>query len=62
LPFLVSPGEEILVSLQFTPDGEEFEQHATIYVEEETGFRPLEITVKGVAQEPHHETVFGTRP
>jgi hypothetical protein len=52
LPFLVSPGEEILVTLQFTPGGEEFDQHATLYVEEETGFRPLEITVKGAIQEP----------
>jgi hypothetical protein len=51
LPVLVPPGSEIIVTLQFTPDDEEFEQHATIYVEEEMGLRPLEITVKSAAQE-----------
>lgn len=50
LPFVVPPGGEILVTLQFTPDGDQFEQHAAIYVEEENGLRALEITAKSAPQ------------
>jgi hypothetical protein len=51
-PLAVPPSGKIVVTLQFTPGGEEFEQHATIYVEETVGFRPLEITVKSAQREP----------
>ena len=40
-----------MAEFEFTPSGEVFEQHATIYVEEETGIRSMEITVKSALRE-----------
>lgn len=40
-----------MAEFEFTPIGAEFEQHATIYVEEETGIRSMEITVKSAPSE-----------
>lgn len=51
LPATVPPGSEIIATLTFTPVSEEFELHATIYVEEATGIRTLEITAKSVPKE-----------
>ena len=49
-PFLVPPGDEILVTVELIPGSEEFERQATIYVEKPKGIRRLELTINGVAQ------------
>ncbi|MGH7170494.1 MAG: hypothetical protein ACRELG_09485 [Gemmataceae bacterium] len=46
LPIAIPPGDEIIVMLSIESNGAEFERHATIYVEEVTGIRSLDITVK----------------
>lgn len=47
---MVAPRSEITALLEFTPIGEGFEQHATIYVEEAAGIRSLEITVTSASR------------
>lgn len=49
---VVSPGGEITATLHFVPQDENFEQEATIYVEESTGIRLMKIKAKSPPQEP----------
>jgi hypothetical protein len=49
---VVPPGGEITAILTFAPRDEDFEQEATIYVEEAAGLRLLKIKAKSPPQEP----------
>lgn len=49
---VVPPGGEITATLEFVPREEDFEQEATIYVEEAAGIRMLKITAKSPSHEP----------
>lgn len=51
LPAECSPGEEIVITLEFTPKFEEFEREIEIYVEEPTGIRAIKLTVKSALRE-----------
>lgn len=48
----VSPGGKITAMLMLIPRAEDFEQEATIYVEESAGIRLLKITAKSPPHEP----------
>lgn len=52
VPPPVPAGGEITATLRFAPQDENFEQEATIYVEESTGIRLLKIKAKSPPQEP----------
>ena len=52
LPAEYSPGEEVIVTLEFTPQIEQFEQEIEIYVEEPEGIRQIKATVKSIPQRP----------
>ena len=49
---VVPPGTELTATLVFEPFDDEFEQTATIYVEESAGLRLLKIKAKSATQEP----------
>lgn len=51
LPAVCSPGEEVVVSLEFVPEDEEFEREVEVYVEEPTGIRTIKVTVKSAPRE-----------
>lgn len=48
---VVPPGGEVTATLGFVPDDEDFEQEATIYVEESTGIGVLRIKAKSPLRE-----------
>ena len=49
---VVPAGGEVTATLLFVPDDEDFEQEATIYVEDSAGIRPLEIKARSPSKEP----------
>ena len=49
---IVPPGGKITATLMFIPRAEDFQQEATIYVEESAGIRLLKITAKSPSHEP----------
>jgi hypothetical protein len=49
---VVPSGGEITATLIVTPSDADFEQEATIYVEEAAGIRLLKIKAKSAPQEP----------
>jgi hypothetical protein len=51
LPAVCSPGEEVVVTLEFVPDDEEFKRELDIYLEEATGLRTIKVTVKSAPKE-----------
>lgn len=51
LPAAYSPGEEVVVTLEFTPQFKEFERYVNIYVEEPGGVRQITATVKSDLRE-----------
>ena len=52
LPAVCSPGAEVVITLEFVADDEEFERELTIFVEEPGGIRSMKVTVKGAPKEP----------
>jgi hypothetical protein len=49
---VVSPGGQVTATLIFEPADGDFEQKATIYVEESAGIRLLKIKAKSATPEP----------
>jgi hypothetical protein len=49
LPLHCSPGAEVIVTVEFIPDDEEFEREIEIYVEEPTGIRAMKFMVKSAS-------------
>ncbi len=62
LPATFSPNQEVVVSLEFAPPGEDFQRHLELYVEEPAGSRAIALTVKSAPREAHHDTPFPNRP
>lgn len=55
LPAECYPGEEMIITLDFTPRFTEFERTVELYVEEPTGIRTITLTVKSDPESPNHE-------
>lgn len=49
---VVPPGGKITATLMLIPRAEDFQQDATIYVEELAGIRALKITAKSPSHDP----------
>jgi hypothetical protein len=52
LPVECSAREQIVVTLAFTPQYEDFEREVEIYVEGSTGIQTIKLTVKSGPREP----------
>jgi hypothetical protein len=52
LPAAVAPNEEVIATLEFTPQSAEFQNHVAVYVEDPAGVRTLTLTVNSASGGP----------